>query len=121
MRLLEPDYKAIGERIKVNRTRQGLSQEKLAEMCGLSKTHMSHIETGNTKGSLPTFIQIANVLQISLDDLVCDSLAYEVDAYQREIAKLVEDCSPLEIRVIADIVSATKSILRNRHLTGGDN
>ena len=120
MRLLEPDYKAIGERIKVNRTRQGLSQEKLAEMCGLSKTHMSHIETGNTKGSLPTFIQIANVLQISLDDLVCDSLSYEVDAYQREIAKLVEDCSPLEIRVIADIVSATKSILRNRHLTGGD-
>lgn len=62
MKKMEPDYKAIGERVKTLRQRKGLSQEALAEACGLSKTHMSHIETGNTKGSLPTFILIANAI-----------------------------------------------------------
>ena len=60
MKKMEPDYKAIGERVKTLRQRKGLSQEALAEACGLSKTHMSHIEHGlpgvfmaeNTKGSL---------------------------------------------------------------------
>lgn len=75
-----------------------------------------HIETGNTKGSLPTFILIANALQVSLDDILCDSLEYETVSYHHEIAELTKDCSPLELRVITDMVNATKSILRNRHL-----
>lgn len=117
MELKEPDYKAMGERIKTLRQRRGISQEQLAERCGLSKTHMSHIETGNTKGSMPSFMVIANVLQVGLDDLACDSLEHETPAYHKEIAELTADCTPLEIRVIADTVRAAKGIMRNRGLT----
>ena len=43
------DYYAIGQRIRKFRKACGLSQEELAEKVGISTTHMSHIETGNTK------------------------------------------------------------------------
>lgn len=36
------DYKAIGVRIKDARSMQDMSQERLAELAGLSTTHTSH-------------------------------------------------------------------------------
>ena len=47
------DYYKIGQRIRKFRKAYNLSQEQLAEKVGISTTHMSHIETGNTKLSLP--------------------------------------------------------------------
>ena len=46
------DYYEIGQRVRKFRKAYGLSQEELAEKIGISTTHMSHIETGNTKLSL---------------------------------------------------------------------
>ena len=43
------DYYAIGQRIRKIRKAHKLSQETLSERIGISVTHMSHIETGNTK------------------------------------------------------------------------
>lgn len=77
---------------------------------------MSHIETGGTKSSTPAFIAVANALRVGLDDLLCDSLDHETTAYHKEIAALTEDCTPLEIRVLADMIRATKEIMRNRGL-----
>ena len=65
---------------------------------------------------MATFIVIVNALQVSLDDWLWESLEYETVSYHHEIAELTKDCSPLELRVITDMVNATKSILRNRHL-----
>ena len=47
------DYDAIGMRIKIARIRARISQETLAERTNFSTTHISNIETGNTKLSLP--------------------------------------------------------------------
>ena len=56
------DYCAIGQRIRKIRKAHGLSQEELAEKVGTSTTHMGHIETGNTKLSLPIFVELAKAL-----------------------------------------------------------
>ena len=56
------DYYAIGQRIRKIRKARNLSQEQLSEMVGISITHMSHIETGNTKLSLPVLVDLANAL-----------------------------------------------------------
>ena len=58
------NYYAIGQKIRKIRKAHGLSQEELAEKVGSSTTHMSHIETGNTKLSLPVFVDIANALEV---------------------------------------------------------
>ena len=47
------DYVAVGRRIRAQRKKLSLSQEELAEMVNISTVHMSHIETGYTKLSLP--------------------------------------------------------------------
>lgn len=67
------DYYAIGQRIRKFRKAQNLSQEALAEQANISTTHMSHIETGNTKLSLQVFADLAAALHVSADDLLFDA------------------------------------------------
>ena len=43
------NYCEIGQKIRKYRKAKKLSQEKLAELVNISVTHLSHIETGNTK------------------------------------------------------------------------
>ena len=57
---MDIDYKAIGVRIKAARVRKGVTQGNIAKITGLSTTHISNIETGNTKLGLPTIIHLAN-------------------------------------------------------------
>ena len=101
-------------RVKEERLRQGLSQERLAEMANLSLTHMSHVETGNTKVSLPALLCIANSLKVPLDTLICDSLAYAKEVFESELLRYTQDCNDHEIRVITDMIKALKDSLRKR-------
>lgn len=67
------NYYQIGQKIRKYRKAMGMSQEQLAEQVRISTTHMSHIETGNTKLSLPVLVDIAKTLEVRTDDLLFDS------------------------------------------------
>lgn len=67
------DYYEIGQRIRKHRKARGLSQESLAEAVNISTTHMSHIETGNTKLSLPVLVDLSQALGVSTDTLLFSS------------------------------------------------
>ena len=82
------DYYKIGQQIRNYRKAHGLSQEQLAELVGISVPHMSHIETGNTKLSLPVFVSLANALGVQTDDLLCQTPSGRTIACQ-EMAELV--------------------------------
>ena len=101
------DYYKLGQRIRKIRRAHGLSQEELAEKVNISTTHMSHIETGNTKLSLPVFVDIAAVLEVRTDDLL-GSPAATTSTSLEEIAAVLERCSAREAKVIADVVKAAK-------------
>lgn len=105
------DYYQIGQRIRKYRKAQGISQEQLAERVGVSVTHMSHIETGNTKLSLPVFVAIADSLNVRADDLLSSGQKGE-DSSRAEIAEMLNGCTAQQIRVIKDIVKATKTAFR---------
>ena len=109
---MELDYKAIGKRIKIARINADLTQERLAELAGVSPTHLSNIETGTTKVSTSMLVNIANILRLSVDDLLCDSVVKAKVQFEGEIAELLEDCDDYEIRVIKDVLQATKQALR---------
>lgn len=68
------DYKELGNRVREARTIYGITQSNLAERVGCSVQHISHIETGHTKASLPLLVKIANTLHVSVDYLLQDSL-----------------------------------------------
>ena len=104
------DYYKIGQKIRKYRKAYGLSQEQLAEQIGISVTHMSHIETGNTKLSLPVFVDIARVLEVQTDDLLYDFLSDRKASFN-ELAEALENCTPQQTRVIIDVARATKIAL----------
>ena len=101
------DYYKIGQKIRKIRKAHGLSQEELAERVDISVTHMSHIETGNTKLSLPVLVDIAGVLEVRTDDLLNDGIATTGTALD-EISDILEHCTVQQAKVIADVVKSTK-------------
>lgn len=102
------DYERIGMRVRRFRQMKGLSQERLAELVDISVTHMSHIETGRTKLSLPVFVALAEVLDIRTDELLHDS-APDRDSVLKEFAAILDTCTPQQARCIADIAKAAKA------------
>lgn len=105
---LDIDYKAIGLRIKAARARKGLTQGNIANLTGLSTPHISNIETGNTKLGLPTIIHLANVLDVSVDELLCDNIHHSEQIYCNELAELVKDCSVDELYIISELAKVIK-------------
>ncbi len=102
------DYYEIGQRIRKFRKAHGFSQEELAEKVGISTTHMSHIETGNTKLSLPVLVLLSQVLDVRTDDLLFDSIEPGYAATTDEIASILENCTPQQLRFIKELIQVAK-------------
>lgn len=105
------DYVAIGRRIKRMRKARDLSQEKLAEFADISTVHMSHIENGITKLSLPVIVAIADALDVRVDSLLYDTPRGGASIAMDEIAAILADCDGKQAAFIADIVRAAKASL----------
>ena len=106
---MEIDYKAIGQRIKIARIKKGITQEAVADLIDITPAHMSNVETGKTKVSLPTLIEIANALSVSVDVLLCDNV---LASQKGEAKEIFEDCDEYEIRFLVDLLKCAKSAMR---------
>lgn len=102
------DYYKIGQRIRKIRKAHGMSQEELAEKVGISVTHMSHIETGNTKLSLSVFVSLAQALNVKTDELLYDDLNQIRDLNTNEILEMLRSSTSQEICILTDVLKATK-------------
>ena len=106
------EYYEIGQRIRKYRKAVGMSQEQLADAANISTTHMSHIETGNTKLSLPVLVAISEALSVHTDALIYDEPKVNKTAIWKQIQEVLEPCSNLELYIILDIVKVLKESLR---------
>lgn len=114
----ELDYVVIGRQIKSARIKLGLQQAEVAYRAGLTTSHMSHIETGQTKLALPTIVKIANVLSVSVDELLYDNLEHVKHVYDKKIAEELADCDSAELQAFLEIIQSTKKVIRkNRKVT----
>jgi len=102
------DYYLIGQRIRKFRKANSFSQEQLAEKVGISTTHLSHIETGNTKLSLSVFVSIAEALLVKADELLYDTSRLDKSTTKNEIIEVLESCTTRELLIILDIIKTTK-------------
>lgn len=109
------NYYEIGQRIRKLRKAHGLSQEALAERVNISTVHMSHIETGNTKLSLPVFVDLASALEVHTDELLYDEDISKRSVAIEEIVRILDSCTTQQIKIMEDILKATKVTL-NKHL-----
>lgn len=113
---MDLDYIALGERIRQRRKERSLTQSALAERVDLEPSNISHIERAASKVGLGSLVKIANVLECSVDDLLCDSLLWERNAFENELVKITEDCSPAELRILVEQALSLKKSLRKHQL-----
>ena len=107
------DAKAMGKRIKAARQKAGLTQEQLAEIIDVSVVHISNMESGTGNPSLNTLVNIANVLGVSTDELLCDSVVFCKPVFQKEMNENVADCNDFELRVLTYILKSAKAAIRD--------
>jgi len=64
------DIKIVfGKNLRFLREKKNISQEKLADLCGLHRTYISDVERGERNISLENIQKIANALQLGIIDL----------------------------------------------------
>ena len=108
------DYISIGKRIKEIRIAKGWTQAKLAEESDVEPSNISHIERAATKLSLPTMVNIANALGVTLDEIAYGSLVKNAHVSVKMIDEVLGDCSPDELKSLAEVIKTTKSVLRSK-------
>lgn len=107
------DYVAVGRRIRAQRKKLSLSQEELAEMVNISTVHMSHIETGYTKLSLPVLVDLACALGVRTDDLIFDKESLAREELLEEITLELRDCPKNQLLTLRQILSSSKDAIQN--------
>lgn len=85
------DYHFIGKRIRMYRKRRGYTQEELGLSIDTSGPYISNIERAVKKPSLENLADIAEVLGVTLNDLV--SPPETENDYKKGLESLVRHCS----------------------------
>jgi len=98
------DYKELGKRIRSERRRQDLTQEKLAEMADISDSFMGHIERGGRTLSIETLAKLANALNMSIEYIICGEYNYQPDMLPNEIHDALNQMDSNQRRVFLSMM-----------------
>ena len=100
------DYVSIVEQVRKYRKKKNLTLLKLAEMVDVSESFIGQVERGKNKPSLETIINIANSLEVSVDDLLHYNLeaVNTNDYFLKKISELTKKLSPRKKDIILKII-----------------
>ena len=62
----------LGHQVRELRRKLGLSQQELAQVCGLHRTYIGSVERGERNVSLQNIVRIAHALKVSPSALLKD-------------------------------------------------
>ena len=111
------NYKLIGVRIKNVRLKRKLTQDSLSEKVEIGVQHMNKIENGKAPLSLTCLVKIANALETTVDHLLMDNVtAASTPHLLDEIKNILDDCTPEEIYLIAELAKTLKNGVRTKNL-----
>lgn len=103
-------HSILGDRIREERKRAGLTMEKLAEAAGISTSFLAYIETKGRKASLETIQNIAEALRLPVAELfrtVPGPARDTVYDAAQSFAQLVKDKSADEIQTALEVAKTT--------------
>ena len=88
------DSKTLGNRIREARTQKQHTQQRLAEIAGISQMYLGEIERGAKMPSLRSFIKIIEALDLSADYVLRDELSSGEHYIYDEITEKLKNLSP---------------------------
>lgn len=111
------DYLSLGKRIKEERLKLNLTQEKLAEMVDISATYLGQIERGERGITLENLVKLANKFGVTIDCLMTDS--YKSTAKEeilfKELHQLFDSKTDSQKQLAVDVVKLIYSYLDKYH------
>lgn len=114
---VQPDIsgKYLGPRIKEVRNRKGIPVRKLAEDVGVEGNYISQIESGDKIPSLATFIRLANALEVTADELLCDYLVAERQVVNTKVNVDISTLSKAQQRHIEALVALEMDYMKEKN------
>lgn len=102
------NYRTIGQRIREIRNKKNLTQEKLAEMCSLSVSYISRIESGTKHASLNSLVTLGDVLDVTVDTLL---YGYQINSkkFNVDLIRITESCNCHQKNLILKIATVVKN------------
>lgn len=82
---------SVGQNVRAERERQGISVRQLAKRLGVSASFMSQFELGQSKAAVNTLFAIASELNLSLDELLGSSIDSKRDSASANRRKALTD------------------------------
>ena len=98
------DYHALGKRIREERLRLNLTQEKLAEEVGVSTAYIGQIERGERSLTLDKLVKVVNRLGVTIDFLLADYVIATDDTSMNLLIQLMHDRTPEEKTLAINIL-----------------
>ena len=101
------DYLKIGQRIKAARLEKGLNQSDLGALVGCSNNHMSHVEIGQTKVSLPMLMKLSLALEKDFDYFLMDTTYAKCETIiDIDISNKLKKCNATTLITLNKILDA---------------
>ena len=88
------DKLTMGDRIKETRKLRGLTQEQLAEKVDVTLEYISQIERGLKMPSMQVFIKLVEILDVSSDYILRDSISTGNIYGDKKICSKLERLTP---------------------------
>ncbi|MEK3879194.1 helix-turn-helix domain-containing protein [Paenibacillus sp. FSL M7-0420] len=98
------DYALLGARLRQERQRLNMTQEKLAEMVDISHAYIGQIERAERSVTLDTLVRLANQLGVTIDDLLHESIEISDEFYANKINKLLNNRSSKEQKMALEML-----------------
>ena len=103
------NYVEVGRRIRAARTEKKITQEKFAEMIGVSTGYISQIESGLKCFNLKRFSEVGKILDKPTSYFIEGTEEHNNDHLIGEIVELLKDVSEDKIKVVKDVVKTIVS------------
>ena len=100
---IELEKGMLGSAIRNSRLEQHYTHETLAELLGITPTHLKHIESGHRKPSIEHLYRLVLTLNLSLDSLFFPNR--EDDAYSKT-ERLMRNCNNSQLRILHATIEA---------------
>ncbi len=100
------DSKTLGNRIREARIKKQHTQQRLAEIAGISQIYLGEIERGTKMPSLRSFIKIIEALDLSADYVLRDELSSGEHYIYDEIIEKLKNLSPQQRKAASEILDA---------------
>ena len=98
------DKLMIGDRIKAARKKLNLTQEVLAERVDVTLYYMGEIERGVKTPSLDLFIRLVEVLDVSADYLLRDTVSTGNVYGDKRMARKLENLTPRQRAAVEALI-----------------